>query len=130
MHTNNYQCTSPSGSFNLIIGEYHEPNNGRELFGVKLMLEECDVTEQYFGNWPFVPIHLDQYQALSPDEQWMYIPKEDGHFVIHLPSLQKVDLPSLPFAAINFMGNYFEEKMLIVKSRAGDLRIDLTLEGY
>jgi hypothetical protein len=130
MNENSYKSPSSAGTFNLIIGEYHEPNNGRELFGVKLLLEERDVTAQYLGNWPYVPIYLDQYQALSPDEQWMYIPKEDGHFVIHLPSLQKVDLPILPLAAVNFMGNYFEEKMLIVKSRAGDLRVDLALDGY
>jgi hypothetical protein len=87
MHAKKYECPSPSSVFHLNIGEYHEPNKGRELFAVKLMLEERDVTEQYFGDWPFVPIQLEHYQALSPDGQWMYMPKEDGHFVIHLPSL-------------------------------------------
>jgi hypothetical protein len=120
-----YQCPSPLGLLSLIIGEYYEPNNGRELFEVRLLLDERDVTGLYFGSWPYVNGDLENYHALSPDGIWMFVPKESDHFLIHLPSSQKVDLPPLSLSAVNFAGNKFEENFLVIKSKTGDLRIDL-----
>jgi hypothetical protein len=125
MQINNFKAPSPDGVLNLLIGDYHEPNNGRELFTAKLMLDERDVTVHFFGEWPYVNFHLEEYQALSPDAQWMYLPKEGDHFLIHLPSLKKVDLPNFPLSSLNYTGNCFEAGVLVIKTRAGDLRIDL-----
>jgi hypothetical protein len=87
------------------------------LYKVSLYFNNEDVTQKYFDNWNYINFYLDKYEPISFDKKWIYIPKENNHFLIDTQNLEKKVLPNLTFSAITFIGNYFIGNYLIILGR-------------
>ncbi len=111
----------PSFSFPTAKGTLHltclyecEPNNGRMLYVVQLLLDEADVTRQFFDGWNHINTNLHKYVPVSGNKQWIYIPKEGDHFLINTATLEKTGLPDLEVSATTFIGNLFIGGYLLI----------------
>lgn len=111
-----YLFKTAKGVGKLICLDGIEPNNGRMLYKISLLINEVDVTSHYFENINNINFYLRDYVAVSPDENWVYIPKEGDHFLIDTHTLQKVSLPYLAFSAATFKKNFFYQHFLIIVS--------------
>ncbi|MBN8693009.1 MAG: hypothetical protein J0L69_07410 [Bacteroidetes bacterium] len=120
-----YSFRTIKGILSLILLSSVEPNNGRMLYEVSLMLDDKDVTATYFENWPHINFNLNNYNPMSADGNWIYIPKEGDHFLINSQTLDKSILPYLSFSAATFIGNYFIDNSLIVLSYDEVIQKDL-----
>ncbi|MDF2192760.1 hypothetical protein [Paraflavitalea sp. CAU 1676] len=109
-----YSFDTASGPLTLACIDIDEPNNGRMLYKVTLKLGELDVTEKYFGGWNYINFNLDQYQPVSPDQTWIYIPQEGDHFLINANTLEKILLAYVPLSAATFKSNHFIENTLLI----------------
>jgi len=108
-----YSFLTTKGVLKLNLINAAEPNNGRMLYKVSLFLEDKNLTDAYFGNWPYVNYYLSKYIAFSTDQNWFYIPKENEHFLINA-TLEKILLPSISLSAATFIGNSFFGDCLFV----------------
>ena len=105
------------GAVTLVCIGVDEPNSGRMLYKVKLTLGEEDITERYFGSWPYINFKLDQYEPGSANKRWIYIPQEGYHFVTDASTLKKIELPFLPLSATTFRSKKFVgDSILVVTS--------------
>jgi len=109
-----YSFLTSKGVLKLNLIEDVEPNNGRMLYKVSLFLDNKNVTTSYFGDWDHINYYLDHYQLISADKRWIYIPKENNHFLIDSETLEKIDLLPVHLSAAVFIGNIFYEHSLFV----------------
>lgn len=120
-----YNFGTAKGNLILNLLSTVEPNNGRMLYEVALLLDDKDVTATYFENWPHINFNLNNYNPMSADGNWIYIPKEGDHFLINSQTLDKSILPYLSFSAASFIGNYFIDSFLIILSYDEVIQKDL-----
>jgi hypothetical protein len=111
-----YRFQTAKEILELKIIDVIEPNNGRMLNVVLLYLNGVNVTGQYFNFQNYINFDLEKYMPQSLDKKWIYIPKENDHFLINTQNLEIISLPSLMFSATSFIGNYFFGNYLIVLS--------------
>jgi hypothetical protein len=109
-----YLFPTAKGNLKLIIVNSIEPNNGRMLNEVQLFLNNEDKTAEYFENDNYINYYLNEYQAMSDDKKWIYIPKETNHFIINSETLEKIVLPNLKLSAASFSRNIFYQQILII----------------
>ncbi len=114
----NYIFPTSKGDLCLNIINSIEPNNGRMLNEVRLLLKTKDKIEdktiEYFENWNYINYYLNEYQGISDDKKWIYIPKEMEHFIINTQTLKKTVLPNLELSAASFIRNIFYKQFLII----------------
>lgn len=110
-----YSFDTRKGAMVLACLGVTEPNNGRMLWGVSLTLNGEDVTELYFGKWNYINC-VGDYEPLSGDKLWIYIPMEGSHFLINSQTLEKIDLPPLMLSAATYVKNVFYGHFLVVLS--------------
>jgi hypothetical protein len=110
-----YSFDTNKGTLMLSSHGLIEPNNGRMLLEARLTLNGEDMTEFYFGKWNYIN-YIGQYEPLSDDKSWIYIPHEGDHFLINAQSLEKIPLPSLNLSAAYFIKNVFYQQFLVVLS--------------
>ncbi len=112
----NYTFQIFNSIFELQIIDTIEWQPQRMLHQVTLSHNGKDVTAQYFGTWNYLNFNLDNYQGLSPDKKYLYIPKEGDHFVINTETLEKIELPEIPLSTLYFEGNSFIGDSLVILS--------------
>ena len=112
-----YEFKTEQGELVLQALDVVEPNNGRMLYIVSLTLEKTDVTKKYFMNWNYINYCLDNYNPISNDNKWIYIPNEGSHFLIRTYDLQKIVLPYIATFAVTFIENIFFKKYILIMSK-------------
>lgn len=91
-----------------------EPNNGREVWEVRLRINGEDVTKKYFGEGrAFLNINLSRCEMLSLDSRYVYIPAEGAGFVIDAATLDSLHLPSVGLDGVFFQGATFQGPYLL-----------------
>lgn len=109
-----YTFNTAKGVGELVCVDAIEPNNGRMLYKVKLLINNLDQTHLYFEDINTIVFYLNDYVPVSEDKKWMYVPKESNHFVINTHNLQKISLPNLTLSAATFIKNFYYQHFLIV----------------
>ncbi|WP_090106042.1 hypothetical protein [Chitinophaga sp. CF118] len=111
-YTEPYSLINNGNHITLNLGDYKEPNNGRDLLVAELIINGEDRTTDYFGSWNLTSTKLDKYQFSDPDNRFCFIPKESPSFLIDTLTLDKFEFGR---ADRDFVGNmFYGDKHLII----------------
>lgn len=125
MHEGNiYTSKTESHVFALELLKGVEPNYGRQLWETLLSIDGRDVTQEYFGWSNYVHFDLRQYNFLSLDQKYFFVPSESQGFLIQTSSLRKFGLPGGDTGS--FVGNIFYENYLLCIYTKRVILINLT----
>jgi hypothetical protein len=94
-----------------------EPNNGRMLWEVELMINGQLVTGKYLGSLPTVTIG-NHNETESPDGHFFFIPTESGGVVIDAKQdFKPIYISCKGQGASSFIGNVYDGNWLIIVHR-------------
>lgn len=108
-------CT-PNKEVKLSLIGYDEPNNGRELYIVKIENNGIDITKKLEPNWNRILFNLDKFEFCKLKLNLCYFPFESGGVLFNYENFKIFKLnykPILP-AHRRFIGNKFSKNQLVV----------------
>ncbi|MDH5381215.1 MAG: hypothetical protein OEW75_10200 [Cyclobacteriaceae bacterium] len=108
------EIVSKDGHLRIEIDGQFEPNNGRTLWSVKVLLDNNDINSQLFdNNWNYINFETN-YLKLSDDaSNFYYIPAEGQSKLIRKSDAKIIELKYQRASTSRFIGNRFSEKYLI-----------------
>lgn len=112
----------------LVIVGADEPNNGRMLHVADLYINDELQNNKYFGNWNRLNWNLDEYMFESDDGKFIYIPQENGGFLIETKTLNKIYMPVKSVTANTFLKNRFAGNLLEIVYK--DKTITINLDNF
>jgi hypothetical protein len=113
MNPIDHKFTSINGKYYIQIVGFDEPNNGRELWEVKVFNESKDITSLLTSSRGFINFNTDQFQIDTNDSEFVYIPFEGVPKLIQTNDFTIIDLPYQPLSTVRFIGNKFERNHLM-----------------
>lgn len=109
-----YTALHAGNNIELRIDGWDEPNYGRTLNVVTLLVNNADQTGKYFNGWNRTYDQLGKYVFTDSQNRYSFIPAERQCFLIDNATLEKIELGN---SIDYFIGNFFYRNWHIVVTR-------------
>lgn len=100
-----FEFRSTNHQFSLNIADLSQNKKKQDVWKFNLIIDEEDVTKEYFGNNNNLNFHLDYYQFISDNSDFVFIPTEGSSLLINTKTLEKKDVPFVEESAELFLSN-------------------------
>lgn len=110
----------------LRIAHLLEVQPGRTVWVADLFINGVHQNERYFRGTNWLDERLDQYEMDSHDGKFIFIPAEDGGFMINTLTGDKVPLPHKACSTFTFVANSFSETHLNIVHSDETIVVDLS----
>lgn len=105
---------SNDGRLKIEFINWAEPNNGRMLWQVNVLLDNISINDKLFPNgWNYINYEINRLQLNDLNNDFFYLPVEGKSKLINSKTNHVIDLPFYTASTVRFYGNKFQFNNLI-----------------